>query len=72
MQIKLGDLGRYRDAAGKMHEPAECVHIWPGGQAVNVVYTEGGVSYADCNVPVVNREERDAPGRFFEKGASDD
>lgn len=66
--VKLGDIGKYRDAAGGLHDDAKCVHVWPDGETVNVAYTEGGISYADCNVPVLNRVEVEAPGRFFVKG----
>lgn len=65
MLIKKGDGVKYTDAQGKPH-PAEVAHVWGNSGLVNVVYQEGGVTYADTNVPV-RTADTTMPGRFWER-----
>lgn len=66
MLLRKGEPVRYTDAQGVEHE-AEIAHIWGNSGLVNVVYREGGVLYADTNVPFMTADST-MPGRFWTKG----
>lgn len=66
MSVIKGETVTYTDALGQDHI-ATVVHVWPEGPSrVNLVYTSGGLEYADSSVPL-KAPDTTTRGRFWRK-----